>query len=286
MRGFEELLNLDPVEVSQRTFISVDEFKAIVDKRFELFGKTKATGFIKILEREYDLDLSDWMEEFEAYKKESRDENENIFVVAPKENDSIFENKLYVYSALGVVFLLVVFFVIFSGNNVQETNLSDLQSETVQEAKQQIEKKEKEEIQPAVTAVEPEEKETETPLPKDDFHITSNTKLWVGIQYLDNGKKESKIISGDFELDPTRDQILTLGHGHFKLTLNDQVIEPGVHNVHKITYAQGKLTVVKVPLPKKKEPAPVKEESPDEEEKTPESAPTPQEDDKVLEPVE
>ncbi len=288
MKGFEELEKLDPIEVYQRTYISVDEFNAIKNKNFEIFNRTKATGLMKILKREYDLDMDDWMEEYEAYKKENDDEKD-IFVVAPKENDGNIENKLYIYIALGIIAFFVVLFIIFPKNGdgvAEETAASqnyivDEAKETLEQQKEGTQEAEKLQIEtPKTTEVE----KVIPPVKKDTFYITSRGDLWIGIKYLDNNHQENKIFRDRLELDPSRDQQITLGHGHFTLVFNDQVISPDVHNVHKITFKDGTLNVRKVPLPKKKPVEKEPEETPEPEEETIETTPVPQ--DNILEPIE
>lgn len=293
MKGFEELEKLDPVDVYQRTYISVDEFNAIKNKNFGIFNRTKATGLMKILKREYDLDMDDWMEEYEAYKKENDDEKD-IFVVAPKENEANIENKLYIYIALGIIAFFVVLFIIFpkNGNDVQE-EAAISQNYIVDEAKETLEQQKNDKAEPEEKLQLPEETKETTekiipPVKKDIFYITSRGDLWIGIKYLDNNAQENRIFHDKLELDPSRDQQLTLGHGHFTLVYNDQVISPDVHNVHKITLKNGTLTVRKVPLPTKKtaeeepEPEPTAEEPADE----PAVVTPPASQDNVLEPIE
>ena len=292
MKGYEELLKLDPIEVYQRTYISVDEFNALKNKNFEIFNRTKATGLMKILKREYDLDMDDWMEEYEAYKKENDDEKD-IFVVAPKENDGNVENKLYIYIALGIIAFFVVLFIVFPKNSdeiAQESATS--QNYIVDEAKETIEQKKEddpvaEKLQIEAQAPAKEVEKVSPPVKKDTFYITSKGDLWIGIKYFDNNEQENKIFRDRLELDPSRNQQITLGHGHFTLVFNDQVIAPDVHNVHKITFKDGTLSVRKVPLPKKEpeEEAAQPEPTPEpEHEENIETTPVPQEN--VLEPIE
>jgi len=61
---------------------------------------------------------------------------------------------------------------------------------------------------------------TEKVSPKfeDEAIITPNTKLWVGLIYLDNKKRRSFLGDGNFSIDTSRDQIITTGHGSFNLT--------------------------------------------------------------------
>lgn len=261
MRGFEQLAKLDPIEVSQRTYISVDEFKAIVDKRFDMFGRTKATGFMKILQREYDLDLSDWMDEYEAYKKDNDDEKD-IFVLAPKESDSTVESKLYVYVALGIIaFFILLFFLFPSGNDQKNNAVLENNNYIVDEAQQKLDDTNGSLKSEVIALPEKEvvvEEKIIPPVKKDVFYLSASTDLWVGIKYLDTNEATDKIFKNRLDLDPTRPQRLTMGHGFFKLVFNDRVIEPRVPNIYKITYQKGELDVVQVPI---KEPENVQTET-------------------------
>jgi len=260
MKGFEELLKLDPIDISQRTFISIDEIKAILDKRFEFFVKTKAIGFIKILEREYELDLSQWLEEYEEYLSENESKNEEIFVVAKKQKLSILDNKRVLYITVGVIIVGVLIGLYFftSLNNKEEKIVNAFSQDTVQEVVKTIEENntldesKSENIEDAVLEIDDENSSIQEEIvPKDVFYIEPKTKLWIGIEYLDSGKKSNKIISQKLELNASKNQKITLGHGYFKLVFNDKIVEPKSANIYKITFVDKELDVVKVPIKKK-----------------------------------
>lgn len=68
---------------------------------------------------------------------------------------------------------------------------------------------------------------TEQVSPKfeDEAIITPNTKLWVGLIYLDNKKRRSFLGDGNFSIDTSRDQIITTGHGSFNLIEDGKTTE-------------------------------------------------------------
>jgi hypothetical protein len=288
MNGFEALVKLDPTDVYHKTYISVDEFNAIKNKEFGLFNRTKASGLMKILKREYDLDLDDWMEEYEAYKKEHDDEKD-IFVVAPKEHEGSIESKIYIYIALAIIAFFVVLFIIFpKGEQNTSADMTSSQNSIVDEAKETLQQKNTEMLQTERLELpkntEPLNEEIVPPVKKDIFYISSKTDLWIGIQYLDTNEQENKIFRDRLELDPKKDQQLTLGHGHFTLVFNDQIIKPDLHNVHKVSFKNRELTIQKVPLPIKSKQANSSEDMPGK--PSAEPAKSAQDNDKVLEPIE
>ena len=90
MKKMKELKDLEKIglsEVSKRTHIEVENLLFIINKDFEKLGRVKAIGFIKILEREYKLDLANWREEYEEYYQEHKNEkNDELFIVVKDEN--------------------------------------------------------------------------------------------------------------------------------------------------------------------------------------------------------
>lgn len=260
MKGFEELLKLDPNDVVNRTFISVDEFNAIKEKRFELFSKPKAAGFIKILEREYDLDLSDWVREFNSSNEDLTKTKENIFVTPPPEETPLLDNKFYLALVAFVIVSFAVFFIFYPNDNKED--IADRDNQMVEEATEVIKNNDIKEYEinssslGEVNSSLPAEETQQLPLPQealksDVFTLLPQKTMWIGIKYLDNNKNESFTTKDIVELNASREQIITLGHGFFTLTLNDQIIEPKSKNIHKITYKDKKISVTKGTMAKK-----------------------------------
>ncbi|MDX1808467.1 MAG: hypothetical protein R3331_02895 [Sulfurospirillaceae bacterium] len=57
---------------------------------------------------------------------------------------------------------------------------------------------------------------------KDDF-ISPATKLWIGIIDLKTFKRSSYLGDGNYTIDPSKDQLITTGHGDFTLYFNGEV---------------------------------------------------------------
>lgn len=261
MKGFEELLKLDPNDVVNKTFISVDEFNAIKEKRFELFSKPKAAGFIKILEREYDLDLSDWVREFNSSNEDLTKTKENIFVTPPPEETPLLDNKFYLALVAFFIVSFAVFFIFYPSDNKSDS-IADRDNQMVEEASEVIKNNDIKEYEINSSSLgDPNssltvEETQQLPLPQETiksavFTLLPQKTIWIGIKYLDNNKNESFTTKDIVELNASRDQIITLGHGFFTLTLNDQIIEPKSKNTHKITYKNKEISVTKASTAKK-----------------------------------
>lgn len=103
--AIEKLKNIGLVRISQETHISAVKLENILEKRFSVLDSTTAHGFIQILEREYNVDLSEWMQEFDAYLAEASEAvPEDKLFVTPQSKRQNLRWVLYVVllAALGI----------------------------------------------------------------------------------------------------------------------------------------------------------------------------------------
>lgn len=75
MNDISMLEELGLQEVSRKTHIEIKYLQWMLERKFDKLNRINTLGFIKILSREYRLDLSEWVEEFEAYWAENRQES-------------------------------------------------------------------------------------------------------------------------------------------------------------------------------------------------------------------
>nr|QGT50337.1 hypothetical protein Helico5904_0090 [uncultured Helicobacter sp.] len=73
-------------EISKSTKLASSKIEDVLEKRFDNIDKVRAKGFINILEREYGIDLSDWIL---AYQEHTRKEDiTNVSQVITKQNEN------------------------------------------------------------------------------------------------------------------------------------------------------------------------------------------------------
>jgi hypothetical protein len=68
LNNIEKLRKMNKKEISAQTHISVKSLEHIINSDYDELHKTKTQGFIRILEKTYGLDLSEWLKEFVEYK--------------------------------------------------------------------------------------------------------------------------------------------------------------------------------------------------------------------------
>jgi len=86
---------------------------------------------------------------------------------------------------------------------------------------------------------------TKTPAPKESSaFILPNSKLWVGIIYLDNNKRKSFLGKEKLELNASRDQLITTGHGNFSMEFNGVMKKFNSQNPIKLLIKDGNFSVI------------------------------------------
>lgn len=78
MQDFLKLKEIDIKEIQKVTKITPTKLKIILEKDFQNIDRSRAVGFIRIIEREFKLNLSDWLEEYNRfYNFEIKKTNKN-----------------------------------------------------------------------------------------------------------------------------------------------------------------------------------------------------------------
>ena len=305
MNDIQVLKEIGLPEVSKRTHIEIKTLQYMLDKEFDKLGRINTLGFLKIISREYHLDLSGWQEEFEAYWDERNGQNpskaEAVFAVnAPSGlKRSRLKSKLFLLVLVGASIYAVQYFGIWQTvqpmitdkisqwtqtqedglNKPQEESVSYTTPSVVNEAQKILEEQQAFEVREPVSVPEMNSTQEESgaqlfsvdgdaneeqiidenvsedlmslqgnvsvselndslivptqaqenlqngPTQGDNSGIIlPNVNIWVGIVYLDTKKRASYLTNNHIELDLTREQIITTGHGNFTLELNGEKV--------------------------------------------------------------
>ncbi|EAJ1731842.1 hypothetical protein CLL95_05625 [Campylobacter jejuni] len=112
MLNWKKIQELNLKEVAVKTQIELDFLEALVEKNFAVLSRFNVKGFVKILSREYELDFSDFNEEYEAYLNENNP--------TPQTKSKMITPKLDAYSqkssnAWPFLIVLIVLVIIGSG---------------------------------------------------------------------------------------------------------------------------------------------------------------------------
>jgi hypothetical protein len=148
MDSIEVLEEIGLQKVSQDTHIEQKYLKYMINKDFDKLNRINTLGFIKILSREYNVDLSEWVGEFEEYWAQNRlnpEEDDKLFIVASSNEKS---RKFFISFVL-IIFLAIagISYTLFTKQNiinVQESVVQYDKTPLVQETQEEMQKYEEE----------------------------------------------------------------------------------------------------------------------------------------------
>lgn len=265
-KGLEELKNLDYELVASKAHIMQSTLENIVNKRFDKLNPVKAKGFIKILEREFDLDLSEWVREFDAYYSIKEPEIPTIDKLNAEAVKSSDKKSPKVALAIFTVAALIGggYFIYLKQNSVSpEANQSASLQNEINETNASIafnisfdsNKSDANttndangtEQNKSVAAIEANASKLQAnaaPVAaQKTFFIEPVTKVWVGIRYMDTNKSRwfETVADKKMELNASREQLIALGHRQVKIVAGATTIESRAGAKVRYHYKDGKL---------------------------------------------
>ncbi|GHR94213.1 hypothetical protein VN0682_09080 [Helicobacter pylori] len=251
-KNLQILKEVGVAEICKATKIASKNIHSILEKRYESLSRVHARGFIQILEREYKMDLSAWMKEFDkvCVFKEGVSEEKNQ-ETSPEEtakkplkveldysinqaNTSLSKKsskwKPFVL-VLGVVVIVLAVVIIQNSSSLKEEreresaiksgtkknsfNDANLAEENKPEPTPKLEEKPKEQDKQEKEAIK-EDPNTIYIIPKRD--------IWVEVIDLDEKKNSfQKVFKKSYSLETKNHRLLLrFGHGHLSLKNNHQ----------------------------------------------------------------
>ncbi|NOX14817.1 MAG: hypothetical protein GXP61_02080 [Epsilonproteobacteria bacterium] len=278
-------------EVCKVTHIEVKNLQSIVDCDFKKLHKATAVGFIKIISREYKLDLSDWAEQANQYWDDIEDAEgkQKIFIV---QKPKIFPKYILTIISIAILGAILYGAYVFLNQRLNffetpllknDTNYTYEQTPVVNEAKKTLKTDEipvdttnqavdvntsgeiamqnsntnNSSFNDSVAKAKKEQNITKIdakitqPVQTKEANTTGalslispNTKLWIGIIYLDNFKRKSFLGDGNFTLEPSREQLITTGHGDFNLYFKGKLTKFNSQRPMKFLIKDGNITEI------------------------------------------
>ncbi|GAA6934327.1 hypothetical protein HpHUE40_06900 [Helicobacter pylori] len=251
-KNLQILKEVGVAEICKATKIASKNIHSILEKRYESLSRVHARGFIQILEREYKMDLSAWMKEFDkvCVFKEGVSEEKNQ-ETDPEEtakkplkveldysinqaNTSLSKKsskwKPFVL-VIGVIVIVLAVVIIQNSSSLKEEkeresaiksgtkkssfNDANLAEENKPEPTPKLEEKPKEQDKQEKEAIK-EDPNTIYIIPKRD--------IWVEVIDLDEKKNSfQKVFKKSYSLETKNHRLLLrFGHGHLSLKNNHQ----------------------------------------------------------------
>lgn len=246
------LQKLGVEKINGDTKISHHSIDALLKKDFSKFNKPQFLGFLNILEKEYEVDLSDLRAEAKGF---FLDNEEIAYRAEPiKESYAIDEEQksytLYIYVLLSIVMVVVIYLFSTSSQTPEpQSSFSQISSsssasslEVLEDSMKSIESVEEtnssEELngtliadantttlEENLTLNEEIVEEEEQPLPS--ITLLPKQKIWVGVIYLDDKKnrKHSYMSKKPIEINASKRAIIVTGFGVMDIKIGEELKE-------------------------------------------------------------
>ncbi|WP_120903345.1 sialidase [Helicobacter pylori] len=273
-KNLQILKEVGVAEICKATRIASKNIHSILEKRYESLSRVHARGFIQILEREYKIDLSAWVKEFDkvcVFKEgvgEEKNQETNLEETAKKPlkveldysinqaNTSLSKKtskwKPFVL-VLGVIVIILVVVIIQNSSSLKEErgqesaiksgtkntfNESNPTEENKPETTPKLEEKPKEQNKQGKEAIK------ENP---NTIYIIPKRDIWVEVVDLDEKKNSfQKVFKKSYPLEAKNHRLLLrFGHGHLILKNNHQEQDYNDSKTRRFLYEPNKgLTLI------------------------------------------
>ncbi|GAA7114520.1 hypothetical protein BD0027_12460 [Helicobacter pylori] len=274
-KNLQILKEVGVAEICKATKIASKNIHSILEKRYESLSRVHARGFIQILEREYKIDLSAWMKEFDkvCVFKEGVGEEKNQ-ETSPEEtakkplkveldysinqaNTSLSKKsskrKPFVI-VLGVVVIILAVVIIQNSSSLKEEREQESAIKSGTKKNSFNEANPTEENKPEPTP-KPEEKQTEHDKQGKEaikenpntIYIIPKRDIWVEVIDLDEKKNSfQKVFKKNYSLETKNHRLLLrFGHGHLSLKNNHQEQDYNDSKTRRFLYEPNKgLTLI------------------------------------------
>ncbi|GAA7297938.1 sialidase [Helicobacter pylori] len=274
-KNLQILKEVGVAEICKATKIASKNIHSILEKHYESLSRVHARGFIQILEREYKIDLSAWMKEFDkaCTFKEGASEEQNqetdpeettknplkveIDYSINQANTSLSKKsskwKPFVV-VLGVVVIILAVVIIQNSSSLKEERgqESAIKSGTKKNSFNKVNPTEENKLEPTPKLEEKptEQDKQEKEAIKEDpntIYIIPKKDIWVEVIDLDEKKNSfQKVFKKNYSLETKNHRLLLrFEHGHLSLKNNHQEQEYNDGKTKRFLYEPNKgLTLI------------------------------------------
>jgi len=233
--NFDLLKKLDNDELYNKTYITIDNLKAIKNKDFQAFSRFKLMGFIDILSKRLNLDLSELKKEANQYF----DSIEPVIEIKEIDKSSVvFDNgnKKMLFaiggsSIIGILIGVALYFVLSSDTKKDLTDIQVSPPSSVvvtppilslpQEQNTVVDTNMTNESDKNLSI---EVTKVEKSLQQEDgvIKIVPTKKIWIGIINLDTKEKKEHITSDELVIDTSINQIIVINGAYLSLMVGNE----------------------------------------------------------------
>jgi len=237
-------------EISKKTKISPISLRYIKNKEFDKLPRVKFFGFINIIEKTFNVDLSDLKEEYNQFIPPKNEIKQEIKFEEKKDNKFILISAI-ILAIIGIYMLKNS----ITNSKIDDNNLSSIKILT---PKTSSETKQTEKNNSTIVSnnIKNETNNTKTKSTKltkikppsnlSEVDIIPNEKVWFRALNIDNNKTIQYLTSKEKIL-PKGNYYIKFGHGNLTIIYANQTITPNTKKIVRILLKNGKYKFMQKP---------------------------------------
>jgi len=251
----EEFFELHSIEeINKKTKISPISLRYIKNKDFDKLIRVKFIGFVRLIEKEYNVDLSELIEDYKNFynKDEIKAEKTEKKEVKNEEKPQK-ESKNYFFTILIVVLFIisaVLYFGLLNKKDKKEdySSINSSITDNKDNDKNLLIKSDNKIIIPKEQNLSNNitEKNETKPIVKDyNITIIPNEKVWFRAFNIDTNKTKEFLTSHTKTFEGN--YYMKFGHGNLTIMYNNQMITPNTKKIIRILFKNGKYKFLNKP---------------------------------------
>ncbi len=223
-KALDTLRSIGAEEISRRTHIARHNVERLVAEDFSAFAPVQLSGFIRILEREYGVDLSSWKIAASTQKREVSAGTESA---KPKQANDPFAHAAksrrrqqyvaWTFAALLAVAIAVTVAVLGGGHGKAKIELNNTAIDKARENLASLAVSSRRSTLEAVETIQRQHQEEASSSSEavvyEDVVIRPRTKVWLGVIDAQTHKRYTRTTAQPWELDGNRSWLIVTGHG-------------------------------------------------------------------------
>lgn len=278
--NIKKLQDIELSEIVKKTHIEAEYIEAIISKNFDKLKDKNISAFIKIIEREFSIDMSSWLDEYKA--NISLDDDKPAFIPVNSREIIIKDHtklpKLIFWAILAIILAWAIFnFKLYDLSQfIGESNSTSYSTNTtmVDVAGNKLENvgvdvinlnepllaennstKELNALEKSIILETQDANETNTTADntleaatQEDVikgvSLVPTENIWIGNIDIATGKKTTATTAKEYKIDLTKEQLILTGHGLFGLKINDKIESFNDKNPHRFYVKDGKVSQI------------------------------------------
>ena len=241
-------------EINKKTKISPISLRYIKNREFDKLIRVKFIGFVRLIEKEYNVDLSELIEEYENFynKDEVKQEQKEKKEIKNKEKSQKAPQNYFFIILIVVLFIIsVILYFGFLNKKEKDKNFNSINSSIVDNKYNDQKLLVKSDNKIIITKEQNlshktvEKNKTKSVIKNYKITIIPNEKVWFSAFNIDTNKTKDFLTSHTKTLEGN--YYIKFGHGNLTIMYNNQIISPKTKKIVRILLKNGKYKFLNKP---------------------------------------